>query len=135
MLDGSVLIHQIGGAAHVASQLIGPETAFGAISPDIEPDLQDAAWRIRFIDRPSGEVLAAVPITLNTSEAELLWCLVDGLADMVPRSWRYWGRPFPECDEHPHPARVRMYLAEDGEPIGVALRCPHDDHLIGVLTS
>lgn len=130
-----MLIHQIGGAAHAASQLIGPDTAFGAISPEHEPDLQDASWHVRFTDRPSNEVLASVPVTLNVSDAELLWCLVDGLADMVPRSSRYWGRPFPECDAHPHQARVRMQLAEDGEPIGVALRCPFDDHLAAVITS
>jgi hypothetical protein len=135
MLDEPVLIHQIGGAAHVASRLIGPETAFGAISPENEPDLQEASWHVRFTDRPSGEVLASVPITLNVAEAELLWSLVDGLSDVVPRSWRYWGRPFPECDAHSHPARVRMHLAEDGEPIGVALRCPWDDHVVGVITS
>lgn len=134
MLDGLVLIHQIGGAAHAAAQLIGPDTAFGAISPETEPDLQDASWHVRFTDRPSNEALAIVPIALNVSDAELLWALVDGLADAVPRSSRYWGRPFPECDTHPHQARVRMHLAEDGEPIGVALRCPADDHLVGVIS-
>jgi len=135
MFHGHVLIHQIGGAAQAAMLLIGPDTAFGSLSPENEPDQQDACWQVRFTDRPSGEVLAAVPIVLDGSDAELLWRLVDGLADAIPCTWRYWGRPFPECDAHPHPALVRMHLADDGEPIGVELRCPHDDHLVAAVTA
>jgi hypothetical protein len=128
-----VLIHQVGGAALTAAQLVGPETAFAAVSPD--PEHIDSGWFANFTDRTSGELLGSIPFNLGGSPAELLWTIVDGLADAVPTSSRFWGRPFPECDEHPHQCRVRMSLADDGEPIGVALRCPADDHLVQVVTA
>lgn len=128
-----MLIAQIGGAARVLAQFLGPDIGFGASSPDVQAEL-DAAWIVHFTDRPSGEVIAAVPVALNVCEAELLWALMDGLAESVPLSWRFWGEPFPPCDVHTHPARICMSLADDGEPTGVALCCPADGHVAHVVT-
>lgn len=124
---------QIAGAARAAVELIGGDVSFALSSPD--PASPDAGvWTLEFADRMSGETLARLPVRIGDKPVELIWSMLDGLAEAIPVTSLMWGRPFPECDEHPHAALVRMSLTDAGEALAVALRCPKDDHLVRAIT-
>jgi hypothetical protein len=126
--------HQVAGAAQAAAELIGGEVSFAMTSPDDDPAAA-SGWQLTFQDPMSGETLAAIAANLGDEPVELLWTLLDALASAIPVTSLFWARPFPECDQHPHPAAVRMSMGAGGEPIAVALRCPNDDHLVRVITA
>jgi hypothetical protein len=56
--------------------------------------------------------------------AQALAHLIDGLGENVSEAGRFWGRAFPPCPQHTHPARVE----EDGE--SVVLRCPSTGEIV-----
>lgn len=52
--------------------------------------------------------------------------LLDGLSENVSESGRFWGRAFPPCPRHTHPAQV-----EDGANASeVVLRCPSTGEVV-----
>jgi hypothetical protein len=62
--------------------------------------------------------VVGVEVTTQDSPADALARLLDQLSEHGSEGERFWGRAFPTCPGHPHPARVEV----DGSD--VVFRCP-----------
>jgi hypothetical protein len=66
-----------------------------------------------------------VYVTAADSYAETLARIIDQLSEHGSENELFWGRAFPPCPGHPHPAQVVV------EEPDVVLRCPDTDDEVG----
>jgi hypothetical protein len=67
----------------------------------------------------------SVEIGEGEDGAEVLARILDQLSEYGSEDERHWGRAFPACPGHPHPARIEV----DGPD--VVLRCPDTEDAVG----
>jgi hypothetical protein len=110
------------------------EAKLAALAALIVSDLErDGDLEIRLAQRPSGQsALRVVMVTIGDSKygfgvdsesspAELILSLAEGIVEHLPESSAAWGKPRPQCPRHPHPLEPRM-------DAGLAYwACPQDE--------
>jgi hypothetical protein len=115
LTDGDVVA-----LARQAVDLFDPELAINIDPADpVDPYRWGKnSWRI-----VAGAI--AVDVGGSDSPAETLARLLDQFSEYGSEDERFWGRAFPRCPGHQHPARVTV------EEPDVVLRCPDTDEVVG----
>ena len=112
LTDGDVAL-----LARQAVDLLDPESAVHIDPADpVDPyRLGSQSWLVR-------TPVAGVYVSAADSAAEVLARLIDQMSEYGSESAPFWGRAFPACPGHRHPAQVAVDGAE------VVLRCPQSVH-------
>jgi hypothetical protein len=114
LTDGDVAV-----LARQAVDLFDPEIAINIEPADpVDPYRFGAnSWRV--VAGP-----ATVHVSSADSAAEVVAQILDQLSEYGSETERSWGRAFPPCPGHPHPADIIIE-----EPV-VVLRCPDTDEVV-----
>ncbi len=102
---------------------------------DIQPDAgaDPYRWRERrwtvwpLLD---GHRSFGIHLDITMSPGAALYALLDALSEYSSESRRHWGRAFPRCLGHDHPARIALV---DGPPEHVEFSCPVEVSVVATL--